>query len=184
LAGFSARGAHLERADNVFADFAGALPAVPGQEPVARGIERTGRRALLKSCSAFEAFRKNHHSALEPAASPLFCSSIPRFPRSLRYSVGRLFEASGDQCQNPGVSLEPLRQAGWLNAQLTYMRGAEQITEREDPSLEMLLGALAQISEATASAYFKNEPTVRPQVQSQWQQGFGQGQSQSQRQKN
>ena len=111
----------------------------------------------------------------------------PTFPRSVRYSVKRLYESlDGINAQNPGVSSEPVRQAGWLNAQLTYMTGAEQITEREDPSLEMLLKALADISSATAAAYFQNELGRPRQTQSQLQQGFGpvanQGQSQSQRQ--
>lgn len=180
---FLRAGRHLERADNVLRILQVRYRQYRGQEPVARGIELHRATALLKSCSAFEAFRKSHHSALEPGRIAAFLLLDPAFPRSLRYSVGRLFDSLHEiNAQNPGVSLEPLRQAGWLNAQLTYMRGAEQITEREEPSLEVLLGELAQISEATASAYFKNEPEVQPQVQSQWQQGFGQSQGQSQSQ--
>ena len=66
------------------------------------------------------------------------------------------------------------------------MTGAEQITEREDPSLETLLKALADISSATSAAYFQNELGRPRQTQSQLQQGFGpvanQSQGQSQRQ--
>ncbi len=181
---FLRSGRHLERADNVLRILQVRYRQFKGQEAVARGVETHRATALLKSCSAFEAFRKGHHSALEPDRIAAFLLLDPGFPRSLRYSVRRLFESlDGIDKQNPGVSLEPLRQAGWLNAQLSYMESAEQITKREDPSMEALLGALAKISDATRRAYFDNAPEVPRPVQSQWQQGFGhtsQGQSQSQ----
>ena len=188
---FLKAGRHLERADNVLRILQVRYRQYRGQEPLARGVELHRATALLKSCSAFEAFRKSHHSALEPGRIAAFLLLDPTFPRSVRYSVKRLFESlDGINAQNPGVSSEPVRQAGWLNAQLTYMTGAEQITEREDPSLETLLKALADISSATSSAYFQNELGKPRQTQSQLQQGFGpvanlgqsQGQSQSQRQ--
>lgn len=184
---FLRAGRHLERADNVLRILQVRYRQYRGQEPLARGVELHRATALLKSCSAFEAFRKNHHSALEPGRIAAFLLLDPTFPRSVRYSVKRLFESLDKiNAENPGVSSEPLRQAGWLNAQLTYMRGAEQITEREDPSLEMLLKALADISTATAGAYFRNELGKPRPMQSQLQQGFGpvggQGQSQNQSQ--
>ncbi len=180
---FLRAGQHLERADNVLRILQVRYRQYRGQEPVARGIELHRATALLKSCSAFEAFRKSHHNALEPGRIAAFLLLDPGFPRSLRYSVKRLFQSlESINAQNPGVSLEPLRQAGWLNAQLTYMRGAEQIIEREEPSLEALLSALAKISEATRRAYFENAPEVQRLVQSQLQQGFGPGLSQNQRQ--
>ena len=194
---FLRSGRHLERADNVLRILQVRYRQYRGQEPVARAIETHRATALLKSCSAFEAFRKGHHSALEPDRIAAFLLLDAGFPRSLRYSVRRLFESlDGINKQNPGVSEEPLRQAGWLNAQLTYMESAEQILKREEPSLEALLGALAKISDATRRAYFDNAPELPRPVQSQWQQGVGQalvqgqgqtqgrgrGQSQSQRQ--
>lgn len=179
---FLRSGRHLERADNVLRILQVRYRQFKGQEAVARGVETHRATALLKSCSAFEAFRKAHHSAPEPDRIAAFLLLDPGFPRSLRYSVRRLFESlDGIDKQNPGVSLEPLRQAGWLNAQLTYMESAEQITKREEPSMEALLGALAKISAATRRAYFDNAPEVPRPLQSQWQQGFGhaaQGQSQ------
>ncbi len=176
---FLRSGRHLERADNVLRIFQVRYRQYKGQEPVARGIETHRATALLKSCSAFEAFRKGHHSALEPDRIAAFLLLDSGFPRSLRYSVRRLFESlDAIDKHNPGVSEEPLRQAGWLNAQLTYMESAEQILRREDPSIEALLKALAKISDATRRAYFDNAPEEPPAVQSQWQQGYGQAQVQ------
>ncbi len=182
---FLRAGRHLERSDNVLRILQVRYRQYRGHEPVARGIELHRATALSKSCSAFEAFRKSHHNALEPGRIAAFLLLDPSFPRSLRYSVKRLFQSlESINAQNPGVSLEPLRQSGWLNAQLTYMRGAEQIIEREDPSLEDLLEALAKISDATRRAYFENAPEAQRLVPSQLQQGFGPGtvQGQSQRQ--
>jgi uncharacterized alpha-E superfamily protein len=176
---FMRTGWHLERADNVLRILQVRYRQYKGQEPVARGIELHRATSLLKSCSAFEAFRKSHHSALEPRRIAAFLLLDPNFPRSLRYSVQKVFESlQGIRAENPEVTSEPMRQAGWLNAQLTYMQSAEQITEREAPSIEELLIALASISNATKAAYFDNALDVQRQAQNQWHQGFGQGQSQ------
>lgn len=177
-------GRHLERADNVLRVLQVRYRQYQGQEPVARGIETHRATALLKSMSAYEAFRKSHHGTLEPRRIAAFLLLDETFPRSLRYSVGRVFECVQEiDAQNPGVSSEPLRLAGWLNAKLVYMRGAEQITDLEAPSIETLLAELAGISAAITRAYFENRPEVTPQRQSQLQQGFGQTPTRRQRQK-
>ncbi len=176
-------GRHLERSDNVLRVLQVRYRQYQGNEPVARGVETHRATALLKSMSAYEAFRKSHHSALEPRLIAAFLLLDPHFPRSLRYSVGRVFECLQEiDAQNPGVSSEPLRLSGWLNAQLVYMRGAEQVIDLEDPSLEALLGELAGISVAITRAYFENRPELTPQRQSQYQQGFGPTPSRIQRQ--
>ena len=59
-------GRHLERSDNVLRVLQVRYRQYQGNEPIARGVETHRATALLKSMSAYEAFRKSHHSALEP----------------------------------------------------------------------------------------------------------------------
>src|SRR5262249_17435150 len=71
---FLLAGQHLERADNVLRLLQVRQRQGAGLEPVARGLENHRGMALLKSVSAYEAFRKRHHAALEGrriAAPPL-----------------------------------------------------------------------------------------------------------------
>ncbi|ADI15111.1 alpha-E domain-containing protein [Truepera radiovictrix] len=178
---FLEAGRYLERADNVLRILMVRYRQYRGQEPLVRGVETHRSMALLKSISAFEAFRKSFHGALEPRRIVGFLLLDPTFPRSVRFCARALFEALQEiEARNQGVSSEPARLAGWLYARLHYMESFEQITEREDPSMETLLSDFAAISDVTTRAYFKNLPAPLRPVQSQWQQGLGQVQTQVQ----
>lgn len=185
---FLKMGQYLERADNVLRLLMVRYRQYRGQEPVIRGIETHRGMALLKSVSAYEAFRKRHQSALDPERIAAFLLLDPDFPRSLRFSVRMLFETLKDiAALNPGTDPEPRRQAGWLSSRLEFLRDAREITEHEAPSLEELLTDLAALSEAVANVYFDQAPLIASQNQSQSQSQSGlqrqtgsQSQSQSQ----
>ncbi|MDJ0892615.1 MAG: alpha-E domain-containing protein [Gammaproteobacteria bacterium] len=49
--------------------------------------------ALLKSLSAFDAFRRQYHAGLRPIDVVEFVILEPEFPRSLRFAVGRMEQA-------------------------------------------------------------------------------------------
>ena len=183
---FLKAGQYLERTDNVLRILMVRYRQYRGQEAVARGVETHRGMALLKSISAFEAFRKHYHSALEPRYIAEFLLLDPFFPRSVRHSADVLHAMLQEiEKHNPGVSAEPSRQAGWFAAQLTYMPSAEQVTEREDPGIESMLRSLAALSDAVSNAYFEHETAQEAQARvqeerGQTQQGQGQSQSQSQ----
>ena len=168
-------GQYLERADNTIRTLMVRYRQYKGQAPIAEGIELHRGMALLKSLSAFEAFRKGDHTGLEPTSVAQFLLLDPYFPRSVRYCVRVLFEIMQELAlRNPGTSLEARRQAGWLSAKLEYMRDASVITEADlengdEPSLETLLEDLAEISDRLSKVYFSQAAAQSVQAQEQVQ---------------
>jgi uncharacterized alpha-E superfamily protein len=152
---FLAAGQHLERADNLLRLLQVRYRHAGVREAVARGLENHRGMALLKSVSAYEAFRKRYRTTLEPRLIAEFLLLDPSFPRSVRYNCAALSEVLQAIARlNPGTSDEPTRQAGWLAARIEYMPGVGQIVDTGRPSLEDLLRALADISDAASAAYF------------------------------
>ncbi len=165
---FLKAGQYLERADNVMRTLMVRYRQYRAQGPVERGVESHRGIALLKSISAYEAFRKRHQTSLEPNRIAAFLLLDPDFPRSVRYSARRLFEMLGEiERLNAGGSNDATHDAGWLSARLEYLRDATTVIEREEPSLEMLIGDLADISNAVYASYFRNEQQSQGQRQSQ-----------------
>ena len=167
---FIKAGRHLERADNTLRALRIRYKNYRGQkQPVAEGLEAHRGMALLKSLSAYEAFRKYYHTALEPRLIAEFLLLHGQFPRSVRYNVRRLAEATNDLAKaNPDVEGEAKRTAGWLASRLEYMPSVEQIIDKEEPSIDDLLDALADISSAISKTYFSYaEPQQMMQSQKQ-----------------
>jgi uncharacterized alpha-E superfamily protein len=130
---------------------------------VARGLENHRGMALLKSVSAYEAFRKRHHSALEGRRIAAFLLLDPDFPRSVRHNLAALHATLGRiERLNPGASDSSTRQAGWLAARLEYLPGVEAILDSREPGIETLLEEVAAISDAISSTYFGVTGTLEP----------------------
>lgn len=167
---FIKAGRHLERADNTLRALRIRHKLARGKtQIVAEGLEAHRGMALLKSLSAYEAFRKEYHTALEPKFIAEFLLLHGQFPRSVRYNVRRLSEAVNDIAKhNPNTSTEAKRLAGWLSSRLEYMPNVEMILEEETPSLDVLIDALAGISNAISKIYFNyREPQKMLQSQTQ-----------------
>ena len=152
-----------------------------GQEVVARGVETHRGIALLKSISAYEAFRKRYPQRHRLAEHRRVLAPQPLFSAQRAFSASTLHDILKEiESRNPGVSGEPSRQAGWFSAQLNYLPSAAKVTEDEDPSIESLLKSLADLSESVSSAYFDPAKAQQSQGQSQSQNQGSQSQSQSQ----
>ena len=152
---FLLAGQQLERADNVLRLLQVRERQGVGLEPVARGLENHRGMALLKSVSAYEAFRKRHHVALEARRIAAFLLLDPDFPRSVRHNLAAL-QGTLENIErlNPGAPGTATRRAGWLAARLEYMPGVEPILDAKEPGLETLLQELSAISDAISSTYF------------------------------
>ncbi|RMF87698.1 MAG: alpha-E domain-containing protein [Nitrospinota bacterium] len=152
---FLEAGQYLERADNLLRLLQIRYRRRIEHEPTAQGLENHRGMALLKSVSAYEAFRKKYHTALEPRRIAAFLLLDEHFPRSMRYSVAELHRTLRSIARlNPGTSLQPVREAGWLSAQLEYMTDVGQIIEQEAPGIAELLKSLAHISDVISATYF------------------------------
>ncbi|MCX6024282.1 MAG: alpha-E domain-containing protein [Chloroflexi bacterium] len=112
--------------------------------------------SLLKSVSAYEAFRKFYHPGIDPSAVCEFLIFQKLFPRSIAFSVAEAEQALHDISGSPAgrFSNDAERLVGWLSADLNYgdVRGAY------DRGLQIYLDDLQdkcnRIGDAIAQSYF------------------------------
>src|SRR5207302_1950107 len=88
---------HPQNSSSIRASLDSVLGLMQAQErpgvglgPVALGLDNRRGMALLKSVSAYEAFRKRHHVALEARRIAAFLLLDPDFPRSVRHNLAAL----------------------------------------------------------------------------------------------
>jgi uncharacterized alpha-E superfamily protein len=148
-------GRSLERADNVIRTLMGRSRR-PDDGPVADGLDAHRMMALLKSMSAYEAYRKRHRSPPEPRAVAAYLLLDPDFPRSLRCALQELHDAVRTLSRyGPSLKAQQLeRQIGWLAAQVAYCPDVDAILEAGQPSLDTLLDDVASCAEGIARTYF------------------------------
>lgn len=125
-------------------------------EPVSAGLALHRAMALLRSASAYEAFRKSHHGSPDQRSITAFLLLEPGFPRSLLYCARHLDEVLQEiGRRHPNDQRrEAQRQAGWLAAQLRYCRDVAQILDAQDPGLDELGLRLDELSDEVGRSYF------------------------------
>jgi uncharacterized alpha-E superfamily protein len=79
--------------------------------------------SLLRSCSAYESYLRDHHDRIDPEGVVRYLVLDPHFPRALRFCVGRCVESlreieGGDE---GGYSTEAERLLGRLDSELRYI---------------------------------------------------------------
>lgn len=111
--------------------------------------------AVLKTASAYEAFRKRSQQGLDPRAIAEFLLTEATFPRSVLYCAENLEDALRQiDRHNPGCQPALLRESRWLTARLEHA-SVEAVLAREDPSLDTLLRDFNALGSAIADAYFR-----------------------------
>jgi uncharacterized alpha-E superfamily protein len=116
-------GKYLERADSVsrILDLKYHM-LLPTGERVGGTVDTVQWQAVLKSCSAFEAYRKIHTGQVTPWSVAEFIILHDSFPRSMRFCADRLDQAlhriSG--CDRAHYSNEAERLSGRLVSELNY----------------------------------------------------------------
>lgn len=141
-----------------------AAPAFVQDEPrhapphpygVGGPLDMHGWIAVLKSVSAFEMYRKVHHSGISPARVVAFLLLNTQFPASVRHGVGRvegcLKRISGNGRDEP--STEPERLAGRLRADLTYTRPEEIIKGGLHEFLESVQDRCTELGNSITRTY-------------------------------
>lgn len=117
-------GKFLERADNTsrILDLKYHI-LLPHGESVGGTVDTVQWQAVLRTCSAFEAYRKIYTTQVTPWSVVEFIVLHDRFPRSIRFCVDALDTAlhriSG--CDRAHYSSEAERLSGRLCAQLNYV---------------------------------------------------------------
>lgn len=116
-------GKYIERADNAsrLLDLKYHI-LLPHGEEVGGNVDTVQWQAVLRSCSAFEAFRKIYRGQVTPWSVAEFIVLHDEFPRSLRFCVDAMDEAlhriSG--CDRAHFSNEAERLSGRLCAEMNY----------------------------------------------------------------
>ena len=152
---FIQAGRMIERADATVRTLMVRYRQYRGQAPVADGIATHRGLALLRSLSAYEAFRKRTQKALDPTTIASFLLLDPDFPRSVRFALTAVQRHLDEiAIANPDTSREPQRKAGRLASLLAYAPDARPFIEDEDPGPETLLEEIASLSDELSRAYF------------------------------
>lgn len=133
--------------------------------------------ALLRSCSAFEPFRRAAQGELTIERVVDYLMLDKSFPRAILFSLLRALQAldrlSSDHSVTLGRFEHPRRTLGRLSADLEYLNTHQLLGAGMDPYLNQLLVRLNSIGDDVARAYFTTRvilPDSRPQHQQQQQQ--------------
>ena len=112
--------------------------------------------AVLRGCCSIEAYRRQHVGDMDPMRVASFLILERKFPRSIRFAVGRAHDAISAIRQevNP-LAIDPAeRILGRLDAQLEYGELAEIMGEGLPSYLNKIQGQIAEAGLAVQNAYF------------------------------
>lgn len=132
--------------------------------------------AMLKSCSAFEAFRKQWAFQLQAGAVAEYLLLSETFPRAALFclkrcqrAVSAISEEAGRQASPPAMSQRTL---GRVCSELEYLDIQDVLDERMHPFLSRLLRQINQAGDEITRAYFNAQvilPSPRRQQAQQQQ---------------
>jgi uncharacterized alpha-E superfamily protein len=160
-------GHHLERADVTARVLAVEYPAVAALPP--DSTEETVRlTALLKSCGAFEAFRKADRSFLQAPRVLEYLLLDRRCPRTVLFCLDACLASLA---AIPGASDRPERAFGRLAAELSFLEVGELHGAQLERLLERIIRGVDAAGSELAEAYFTTRAFVPgPYAQAQQQQ--------------
>lgn len=128
---------------------------LPHGEQVGGTLDIVQWQAVLRSCSAFEAYRKVFTGAVTPWSVAEFVILHDRFPRSIRFCVDSLDTAlhriSG--CDRAHFSNEAERLSGRLCAELNYVTPGEIFAKGMHEYLDAIQQRLIEIGNAMREQY-------------------------------
>jgi uncharacterized alpha-E superfamily protein len=134
--------------------------------------------AMLKSCSAFEPFRKTYASQMQSWRVAEFLLLNRLFPRAVFFCVERCLQGlsaiAGSEQARPMTGVDKAqRTLGRLSSDLDYLDIREVLADRMDPYLNQLLARLNSVDEDITRTYFNTQvvlPGRKPQQAQQQQQ--------------
>lgn len=151
-------GKHLERADKTVRIIDVKYSSVNG---LSDGTEVSRQLlAMLRSCSAFEAFRKSPGSQLQPAHVTEFLLLSKEFPRAVYYCLQRALRSvnliSGDAATSRHLAA-PQRALGRVCSELGYLELNELLNQNMHPYLDSLLYRLNEVGIEITRTYFNTQ---------------------------
>ena len=141
-------GAHLERADTTTRLLAVKVPGLQPEEPAA--VTNASLSSLLRSCGAFESFRKQVSDELRAARVVAFLLLERSLPRAVTFcleqSLSSIRAISGE-------AVRPERAIGRLYAELSFTDMPE-LDATTVLLLQRVMQSLADATDEIAAAYF------------------------------
>ena len=148
-------GKHLERADKtvriIDVKYASVNQLREGPESSLQLI------AMLRSCSAFEAFRKAHLSQLQPARVAEFLLFNQQFPRAVAYCLQRALRSIALMSEDAKHPTGPHRSLGRICSELDYVDINEVLGVNMRPYLNRLLNIMNQAGDEITRTYFHTQ---------------------------
>jgi len=132
--------------------------------------------ALLRSCGAFEPYRRDVTGELSAESVVEYLLLNPGFPRAVFFCLNRclrVFDNFGEAGITSPKSESPRRALGRLSADLEYLDIQEVLGGNMDPFLSRFLVRLNSVGDEVARIYFNTSvilPDERPRQQQQQQQ--------------
>ncbi len=136
----------IERADNLLRILQVRYQKT-GTSVVAEALENHRWMALLKTVSAYEAYRKRYHTRLEPQNIAEFLLLDSTFPRSVIYAV----EGVRDSLKKLPNAQKIQRETNWLLARIEHAEVADLTTK---DALEKMLADVNSLGGMVQSTYF------------------------------
>jgi len=165
-------GMHLERADKTIRILA-AKYFYLNQLQDAAAETSLQLIALLRSCSAFEPYRRASAGLISVEDVVEYLLLNRQFPRAVLFCLNHCQRTLDNVGVDPNKSDPPHRALGRLSADLEYLDIHEVLGEKLDPFLTRLLTQLNSIGDDIARSYFNTSiilPDERPRQQQQQQQ--------------
>jgi uncharacterized alpha-E superfamily protein len=148
---------HLERADVTCRVIETKFNILRSAGNIMAGALRTIHwMAVLRSCCSLEFYRRQHVADLDPMKVASFLILEPNFPRSVRFSVQRAFDAmNAIRSEVNPLAIDPAeRILGRLNADLEYAEAGEIMAEGLPNYLQRIQNDLAEAAMAMQKNYF------------------------------
>lgn len=171
-------GKHLERAEKTARILDIKYKAVI-EYPESSAEASLQLMAMLKSCSAFEPFRKAHASEIRVALIVEYLLTNNEFPRAVAYSLNRALRAvnsiSGRDEDNAAQHAmnSPQRSLGRLVSELKYLDIYEVLGKQLHAYLDQLIFRTNRVADDVTRTYFSTQiilPELHPQQAQQQQQ--------------
>ena len=164
-------GKHLERAEKtvrtIDVKYASVNHLQEGPETSLQLI------AMLRSCSAFEAFRKTPLSQLNAARVAEFLLFSKQFPRAVAYCLQRALRSISLMSDDVKHPTGPHRALGRICSELDYLDISEVLGSNMHPYLDRLLTKMNEAGNEITRTYFQTQvilPSEYPSRQQQTQQ--------------
>jgi uncharacterized alpha-E superfamily protein len=150
-------GRYLERVNQISRILNVKLHGLRDDGPIAEPPMRIVHwSSLLRSCSAYEAYLREHHDRIDPEGVVRYLVLDPDFPRAMRFCVARCVEslreiAGGDDDE---YRSEAERQLGRLDSELRYIDVTEIFGRGLNTFLTGIQEACNRVGDEIGQAYF------------------------------